>query len=222
MSANITSSAANMYWTLRLEKTAKALEAGNFGASVHPTAAAAAEYLVTEMLTKDWKGSVNFGGSASVDASGVVERLREIPGAEIIPTHGGCARDEAFYALRRERFLCDLYLCSSNAVTMDGKLYNVDGTGNRVAAMIYGPAKVALFVGRNKLCATLAEAEERVRNLAAPMNCMRLGLPNPCVKTSRCMDCNSPKRICNARVVLERSNPPQRIHVLLINEDLGF
>lgn len=222
MSAKEKMSPQEQYWTLRLEKTAEALKARQFGASVHPTAKAAAEHLVREMLGKSWKGSVNFGGSSSVDESGVVPMLQKLPGAQIIPTHGACKRDETFFKLRREHFTCDLFLCSSNAVTVAGQLLNVDGLGNRVASMIYGPAKVVLFVGRNKLCENLEAAEDRVRNLASPVNNMRLDTPNPCVKAGRCMDCKSPRRICNYRVLTERSNPAERIHVLLINEDLGF
>lgn len=222
MTATQKTSPENMFWATRLEKTAAALRARNFGASVHATAKEAAEFLTREMLGSGWKGTVNFGGSASVDQSGVVAMLEAVPGADVIATHGGVSRDEAFHKRRREHFFCDMYLCSANAVTMDGKLVNVDGTGNRVASMIYGPEKVVLFVGRNKICTDLEAAEDRVRNIASPMNCMRLELPNPCVKAGRCMDCKSAKRICNYRVVTEYSNPVERIHVLLVNEDLGF
>lgn len=212
----------NRYWTARLEKVAEALKDRHFGVSVHATAAEAAEHLVNNMLGKKWKGTVNFGGSASVTASGVVPLLAKIPGAKIIETHAAFKRDEKFLRLRREHFLCDLYLCSSNAVTAQGQLLNVDGLGNRVASMIYGPDKVVLFVGRNKICENLEMAEDRLRNLASPMNCIRLNLPNPCTKAIHCMDCKAPGRICNYRVVTERSNPADRIHVLLINEELGF
>lgn len=210
------------YWSVRLAAAATALENNNFGVSVHETAGDAAAYLVETMLGKDWTGKVNFGGSASVIASGVVDRLKTIPGADIVPSYDPTINREEMLRLRREHFICDLYLCSSNAVTMNGQLLNVDGMGNRVAAMTYGPAKVVLFVGRNKLCETLDVAIDRERNVASPINNMRLNLPNPCVKAGRCMDCRSPRRICNYRVLTERCFPAQRIHVLLINEDLGF
>ncbi|CAK7066542.1 MAG: hypothetical protein DELT_01660 [Desulfovibrio sp.] len=210
------------YWEILLARTAKALDDNKFGVSVHQTASDAAAYLVDTMLTKEWQGKVNFGGSYSVSQSGVVDLLKTIPGADIVPTHDHTVPREAIAALRREHFICDLYLCSSNAVTTQGQLLNVDGTGNRVASMIYGPAKVVLFVGRNKICESLDVAIDRERNIASPINCMRLDLPNPCVKTGRCMDCRSPRRICNYRVLTERCHPEKRIHVLLINEDLGF
>ncbi|MCC8194820.1 MAG: lactate utilization protein [Deltaproteobacteria bacterium] len=217
-----TMSPEDQYWTLRLEKAAKALEANHFGVSVHATAGEAASHLVENVLGRDWKGAVNFGGSASVLQSGVVPLLQGLPGAEVLPNWDPAMEAAERLRLRRERFICELYLCSSNAVTMAGQLVNLDGTGNRVASMIYGPAKVALFVGRNKLCETLEVAVDRVRNVASPMNNIRLGLPNPCVKAGRCMDCKSPSRICNMWSVIEKSCPVGRIHVLLINEDLGF
>ena len=99
---------------------------------------------------------------------------------------------------------------------------NVDSSSNRVASMIYGPAKVVLFVGSNKLCGSLEAARERCRTLASPINNMRLGYPNPCVKTARCMDCNSPQRICNYWTIIEKSSPAERIHILLVNEELGY
>ena len=209
------------YWTLRLENARKALAANNFGVSVHTTAQEAASHLLHDMLGKGWKGKVNFGSSVSVRQSGVVDLLLKLPGANVIDTYDNNDR-EARNRLRREHFICDLYLCSSNAVTMAGQLLNVDGSGNRVAAMIYGPSKVVLFVGRNKLCETLEVARDRCSNLASPINNMRLGFSNPCVKTGRCMNCNSPQRICNYWTIIEKSKPAERIHVLLINEELGY
>lgn len=222
MATEKTMTPEEQYWTIRLEKAAKALEANNFGVSVHETAAEAAEHLVNEILPGDWKGTVNFGGSASVLESGVVPLLLKHPGADVLPSWDPELDGAEKLRLRRERFICELYLASSNAVTMDGRLLNLDGTGNRVASLIYGPEKVVLFVGRNKLCETMEVAKDRVRNIASPMNNIRLNLPNPCVKAGRCMDCKSPKRICNMWSIHEKCNPAGRIHVLLVNKDLGF
>ena len=115
-----------------------------------------------------------------------------------------------------------MYVTSTNAVTRQGDLVNLDGLGNRVAAMIYGPTHVVLFVGRNKICDDLDAAISHITQFAAPANSIRLSRKTPCVKTGSCMDCKSPERICNAWSVIEKSNPAGRIHVLLINEDLGF
>lgn len=211
------------YWEKKLERAAKALQTNNFGASIHATAKEAAEHLVQTMLTRDWKGSVNFGGSSTVMASGVVPMLQALPGAEVIPTWDTNVPREQLAQLRRDRFICDLYLASSNAVTMKGQLLNIDGTGNRVASMHYGPNKVVLFVGRNKLCETLEDANTRARQVAAPINNLRLNRPNPCTEAGYCLDCKSPGRICNVWTITERCpGSPERIHVLLINEDLGY
>lgn len=212
----------DQYWTTRLEKAAKALEGNNFAVSIHETAQDAATHLVDGVLGKDWKGTVNFGGSASVQQSGVVPLLQALPGANVLPNWDPKLDRAETLRLRREHFICELYLASSNAVTMAGQLLNLDGIGNRAASLIYGPEKVALFIGRNKLCETMDIAKDRVRNVASPMNNMRLGLPNPCVKAGRCMDCKSPSRICNMWAVHERCNPAGRIHILLVNQDIGF
>ena len=138
--------------------------------------------------------------------------------------------------LREHRFKADVfetkeecldyirnYLSSSNAVTMDGQLYNVDGNGNRVAALTYGPEHVLVICGVNKIVKNLEEAELRVRNVAAPANCVRLHKDsNPCTKTGTCMDCRLPSRICSVGSVLFRSHVEGRIHVLLVNEELGY
>ena len=105
---------------------------------------------------------------------------------------------------------------------MTGELYNVDGNGNRVAAMIYGPEHVLVIAGSNKIVKDLQAAQDRVKTLAAPANCVRLNKDNPCTKIGYCADCQLPTRICSSAVTLQRSHVPGRIHILLINEDLGY
>ncbi len=210
------------YWAIRLEQAAEALRNNNFAASVHATPKEAAVYLMESVLPADWKGRVGLGGSQTVAASGIVGMLKDRPGAEVIDTYAPGAAPEQALEMRRQSLLTDLFLTSSNAVTMAGHLLNLDRTGNRVGAIHFGPRKVALFVGRNKLCDSMEQARERVKHLASPMNAMRIGCKTPCVKTARCMDCKSPDRICNVWTVTEKSFPAQRIHVLLINQDVGY
>ena len=124
--------------------------------------------------------------------------------------------------MRRRILTADVFVCSSNAITEDGKLYNVDGTGNRVAAMTFGPRKVVLACGINKIVKDVDEAERRVREWAAPMNARRLGLETPCAKTGLCSDCSSPQRICNIRSLLVKRPLRTDFTVLLIGERLGF
>jgi hypothetical protein len=118
--------------------------------------------------------------------------------------------------------LVDLYLTGTNAVTEDGQLVNLDMIGNRVAAITFGPRKVVVVVGRNKVVPDLETAMYRIKDYAAPANTMRLDMKTPCVKTSVCADCSSPARICNYWTITEKSFPKHRIAVILINEDLGL
>jgi hypothetical protein len=124
--------------------------------------------------------------------------------------------------MRREMFLADVYVSSSNAVTEDGKLYNIDGTGNRVGSMTFGPKKVILVCGINKIVKDLDAAVSRVQNRAAPMNARRLALKTPCAETGVCADCASPQRICNVYVVTAKKPVWTDVTVLLVGEPLGF
>ena len=117
----------------------------------------------------------------------------------------------------------DAYFMSANAVTADGMIFNVDGAGNRVSAMTFGPRKVYYVVGKNKIVADLNAAHKRLQEIAAPKNVARIGLPTGCAKTGKCVDCSSPKRICNAYCVLARA--PWAIDeswVLLVDEEMGY
>ena len=124
--------------------------------------------------------------------------------------------------IRRRNLSADLFVTSSNAVSIEGALVNIDGDGNRVAALSFGPGRVYLFIGRNKLCDTLDAAVYRARNVAAVALAMQIGLSTPCVKTGVCHDCASPDRICKIFSTIERCEPAGRIHLLFINEDLGL
>ena len=122
----------------------------------------------------------------------------------------------------RKAFSTDYYLMSSNAITLDGQLVNIDGTGNRVAALTFGPAHVILVVGMNKVTKTVDEALDRVHNVAAPPNAVRLGSDTPCGKTGVCADCLSPECLCAQVLVTRYSRIPGRIHVILVGESLGY
>ena len=117
---------------------------------------------------------------------------------------------------------CDWFLMSTNAMTMDGLLVNIDGHGTRVAYLIHGPENVIVVVGKNKLTLDLDSAIKRARNIAAPINSVRLERNTPCTKAGRCMDCLAADCICSQMVVTRRSHVPGRIKVFLVAEDLGF
>ncbi len=124
--------------------------------------------------------------------------------------------------IRRKQLTCDFFLTSTNAVTLDGKLVNVDGVGNRVAAMIYGPKKVIVVAGINKVVKDVDSALERIELWAAPMNNKRIGLPNPCTKTGICMDCQGTTRICNITTILRKKPNETDMTVLVVGEEMGY
>ena len=210
------------YWAQRLEEAAHALRDNSFAASVHATPHDAAVYLMTSVLHAGWQGSVGLGGSQTVVASGIVPLLKAKTGVSLIDTYDASLPRETIIEMRRQSLLTDLFITSSNAVTMSGQLVNLDKIGNRVGAIHFGPRQVALFVGRNKLCDNLEQAWNRVKKVASPINAIRLNTKTPCIKTSRCSECKSPERICNVWTVTEKCFPVERIHVLLINQDVGF
>ena len=116
----------------------------------------------------------------------------------------------------------DVFLASCNALTEDGILVNIDGNANRVSAIAQGPKKVVFIVGMNKVCSDLDSAMKRARNVAAPINAQRFGLSTPCAKTGACMDCMSPDTICCQFLITRFSRHPGRIHVILVNDTMGF
>lgn len=197
-----------------LEKTRKNLEGRGFHVHGFATGAEAAEYLVQTLQ----KTSIGIGGSVTIDTLGVYDRL--------------CAGDnEVFWHWKnhapdtRERAgRAEAYLCSANGVSETGEIVNIDGCGNRVTGTIYGPQRVFLVVGRNKIAPDLNAAIDRARNVAAPLNARRLKRHTPCsVGELRCHDCRSREKVCGVMTVFFM--PPTSVrefHVLLVDEDLGY
>jgi hypothetical protein len=166
---------------------------------------------------------VGLGGSETIIESGLVNALRRMDIRLLDRYKEGVRKDEVD-EMRRQGLSADIFICSSNAITADGKLVNIDGTGNRVAAMIYGPKKVIVITGMNKVVPDLDAAIARVRNTAAPANSLRINAETPCSKTGFCQDphCCPPHRICCQLVVTEASMTPGRIFVCLVGETLGY
>lgn len=210
------------YWAIKLAQAAKALEQNNFAVSIHADAAKASEYILETLIPEHDIQTIGIGGSVTVQSSGLLESLRLREGVELYDVYAPGISREEILALRHMATQADMYLASSNAVTMRGELVNLDGSSNRISAMHFGPRLVVLLVGRNKLCTNLEAARVRIKELAAPMNSMRLGRNNPCSRTGTCHNCQSPERICSVWTITEKCFPPQRIHVMLLNQDLGF
>jgi hypothetical protein len=166
---------------------------------------------------------VGLGGSETIIEAGLVDALRRLD-IRLLDRYKERVSKEEIDAMRRQGLLADVFICSSNAVTADGKLVNMDGTGNRAAAIIFGPAKVIIMAGMNKIAPNLDAAIARVRNTAAPANSLRIGVETPCSKTGFCQDphCHLPQRICCQLVVTEASMTPGRVTVFLVGENLGY
>ncbi len=161
--------------------------------------------------------SVTMGGATSVHEIGLVEALKA-------GNYDFIDRDEIEdkRAAMLAAYDADFFLSSTNSMTADGVLVNIDGNANRVSAIAQGPHKVIFVVGMNKVCTDLDDAMKRARNYAAPVNMQRIGGNTPCVKTGQCMDCKSPDTICCQFLITRYSKHEGRIHVILVNDALGF
>lgn len=197
------------------EVALKKLRDHNFGTSYFETGAEALASL-KEMIPTG--ASIGVGGSETLNQLGVIDWLTGNENYRFLDRYHTDDRDRILH----ESLNADVYLMSSNAITLDGLLYNVDGNGNRVAALIYGPRKVYVLAGTNKLVPDLDAAIERVKQIAAPANNVRLKKDNPCTMLGSCMNCSRDTTICNQYVATRRSGIRERIHVILINEELGY
>ena len=208
-------------WTSEKQclQVVKALQKNEFTAIYCSRPQEAFDYILTEAQAAM---TIGLGGSRSVADLNVVEQFREM-GKEILVSKGQGVTPEKGMEIRRRQLTCDLFLCSANAVTLSGYLVNIDNTGNRAGAMMFGPGKVIMVVGRNKIVAgTIDDAIRRVKNQAAPPNARRLKYETPCAKTGFCSDCSAPQRICRVITIMERKPARTDVRVLVVNEDLGF
>jgi hypothetical protein len=161
-------------------------------------------------------------GSMTALGMGLWEAIEALPEVSVIDPYRPELSPEEGLELRRQGMTADVMIASSNAITLDGRLVNLDGMGNRVAAMAFGPKKVILVVGMNKVASDLESAVARVKHYAAPVNNIRYGMKNPCVETGLCSDCKTPQRICNMWSTIEGHMIKDRIHVKLVGENLGY
>jgi len=171
------------------------------------------------------------GGSVTLKECGIPEALTEGNYTYLDRSAPGLTDEEREEMMLRAQ-CCDVYLSSSNAITEDGELYNVDGNSNRVSALLYGPKKVIFIAGTNKIVKDLDEAVVRVKTIAAPLNCKRLSCDTPCAKLGKCISlvqggnmpkgCNSDGRICVNFTVMARQRKKDRVKVILVEEELGY
>ncbi|MBO4732057.1 MAG: lactate utilization protein [Spirochaetaceae bacterium] len=198
-------------------KVAEALKNRNFDAYYCSTA----EEAVAKVLALIPKEHVvSWGGSATVASLGILDKIKQA-GYSVIDRDTAKNMEEKV-ALSKKGMLADTYLLSSNAITQDGILLNLDGNGNRVAALTFGPDNVIVVAGMNKIVKTIEAGVDRVRGYAAPMNAQRFDIKTPCKTTGQCANCKSPDSVCATFVITRLSRPAKRIKVVLVGEDLGY
>lgn len=200
------------------ERAVEALRKHEFNAIFVQTAQEAVSYVASQ-LQPGMK--VGFGGSMTLKALGMQQTVADA-GCEVLDHNAPGLTPERKMEILRAQLTCDVFLSSSNAVTLEGELLNVDGNGNRVAALTFGPRKVIVVAGTNKIVRDLDEALSRIETTAAPLNNRRLDKPNPCTRTGECMDCDTPTRICRIYHILKRKPSLSDITVVIVGEDLGF
>lgn len=198
-------------------RVAAALQKRNMEAYYCPTAAEAVEKVLELIPAGD---VVSWGGVATVDELGIKGRLRSRN--QPVIDRDTARTPEERTAMLHQALTCDTFLMSSNAISEDGQLVNIDGNGNRVAALCFGPRRVIVVAGMNKVVGTLDDAIARARHIAAPANLQRFDVKTPCSTTGCCADCVSPQCSCAQIVVTRFSMNPNRIKVVLVGENLGL
>ena len=202
----------------KIERTIKNLEKNNMKGHFVENINGLHE-LLEELLVDG--STIGLGGSMTLFETKTIDFIRK-GNYDLLDRYAEELNAEDIERIYRESFFANTYLMSTNAITEAGELYNVDGRGNRVAALIYGPDQVIVIAGVNKIVRDLDEAISRNESIAAPANTKRLNLSNPCKEVGYCVDCNSDTRICNNYTVIKNSLEKDRIHVIFLNENFGY
>lgn len=205
-----------LYYAKRAQVLVKNLRSRHFDAWYYDSA----EEALQKALSLIPEGaSVGWGGALSAEQIGLVDAVRN--GNFRALDRDACIPEQR-NSVMRQCLAADVFLTGANALSLDGEMVNIDGNGNRVAAIIYGPEKVIVIAGMNKVCDTLEEAIQRARTVAAPMNKQRFAGDTPCLYNGVCGDCKSEACICNQIVITRNCRPKGRIQFVLVGEALGF
>ena len=206
----------DVYFERLSNKLKKIYTNNGFGFDYFHSKQEATDFVISNINKKD---IITFGGSLSVTQLDLIDILKNGDYEKFIDRNNPDCKKEA----EIKAFTSDVYLCSANAITEDGIVISIDGSGNRVSAMIYGPKKVYLIVGKNKLVHNEADAIKRAKNIAAAHNSIRFNIENPCSVKMKCNnDCEYENRLCSYRIAIEKSHIKERIHIIFINQNLGF
>lgn len=209
--------ATRSYYDKRGEVLVKNLRRRHFDAYYCATKE---EALAQVMALMPEGSSVGWGGAISAEQVGVQNAVRS-GNYTAIDRDAFPDRPDKDRCMR-QCFDADYFITGANAISMDGQMVNIDGTGNRVGLIVYGPKNIIVVAGMNKVCANLEDAVKRARTVAAPMNQLRFGLPNPCTCTGVCADCITETSICNQILITRHCKPAGRIKFVLVGEELGF
>lgn len=205
------------YYEKRAQVLVKNLKSRHFEAYYCPDSASALAKAL-ELIPEG--ASVGWGGALSAQQIGLIDAVKSGSFAAI-DRDAATTPEERTQALKR-CLTADVFLCGANALSLDGQMVNIDGTGNRVAAIAYGPDMILVIAGMNKVCDTLDDAVTRARTIAAPMNKQRFPFKTPCEVTGACADCKSEESICNQILITRNCRPAGRIKFVLVGEELGF
>lgn len=192
------------------------LEKNGFEVEIVSSAKDVKEALLNEIPSD---AIVGFGGSVSVKETGIYEALVSRGNKTLWHWE---TEAENRGDICKEALLSDVYLSSANALLEAGEILNIDGNGNRVSALFYGPKKVILVIGKNKIAQDYDAGLERIRTVACPQNARRLGRKTPCASLNRCTDCDSPERMCMVTSLIEKKPPTMDYKIYLVDEDLGY
>ena len=205
------------YYEKRAQVLVKNLKSRHFEAYYCPDSASALAKAL-ELIPEG--ASVGWGGALSAQQIGLIDAVKSGNFAAI-DRDAATTPEERTQALKR-CLTADVFLCGANALSLDGQMVNIDGTGNRVAAIAYGPDTILVIAGMNKVCDTLDDAVTRARTVAAPMNKQRFPFKTPCEVTGACADCKSEESICNQILITRNCRPAGRSKFVLVGEELGF
>jgi hypothetical protein len=206
------------YYKNTLPYVVKSLQKRNFEASYFPNI----NSLNRKLLRKIPKtATIGIPGSVTIRELGIINKLKH-RGNKIIQHWEKELKEESSREVRLREGCADYYLTSANAITLDGDVINIDGIGNRVASMIFGPKNVFIIVGYNKIVSSIEEGIKRSKNIAAVMNARRIGAKTPCATTGICVDCNAKRRICRVISIIQYRPWQTNISIMLVKQQLGF
>ncbi len=211
----------NWYWKKKVQRTLTALKKNGFDVMYFPTRN---EVMARVLQLIPPNALVGVGGSVTIREIGLVDSLEQRGNTIISHWEAQKKRQKPEDVMKARKMLAhaDIFLTSTNAITEEGHLVNIDHAGQRVAAMIFGPQKVIIIAGVNKIVRNVEQAMDRIRYVAAPMNAKRLNFQVPCAKTGICSDCESPNRICNVTTIIERRPVHTDSTIILLGETVGF